>query len=895
MALATCVVFLTTLAVGTLGHSISLSGPSWKVSNTNGSISIPAKVPGGVYSDLQRAGIISDPYYRFNDVLQRWVSNEDWTWTSTFSVPESTLAFANLNLVFHGIDTVARVILNGKEILSTDNMFRRYRVDVRGILKTENELVVKITSPIFYALNQFTEYYNNNYTVYPTSHPNAQHGVEHANFVRKMQSSFSWDWGPAFPSLGIWKDVEIEYYESVKLRDVVVGLAERENHWNVTLALYVEGNQLPSEVTVKADLEGIGQLFSGSAPIVDGKIVLTNINIDERKVRRWWPNGFGEQVLYKLGVDVDGSSKEVKIGFRTVKVVQSTIPGATGLSFYFKVNGWPVYAKGSNLIPIEVLQEKVTKEKIRRIMQATKDANMNMLRIWGGGTYELDEVYEAADEMGILIWQDMMFACALYPTNKEFLDTVSEELRQNVRRIQHHTSIALWAGNNENEMAISGMWWPETLFDITRYKNDYRTLYVHTMKPIIEEIDPWRTYIISSPSNGLETDKENFVASDPNSSLYGDVHFYNYLIDSWNPSNFPSARFVSEFGFQSFPSLRTWKQATDTDEDLVFPLSELVNHRQHHTVVLIIPGNANLERKVYSKFNGPKVNLSSTDQFGVFCYLTQINQAMSIKTAVEKFRRDRSTVKPKSGEGNNMGALYWQLNDVWQAPTWASLEYDGTWKMLHNYAKNFFEPVLITAHRESSLWSNKDIIEVWLISELEAPEKVNVTVEVFSFDSFKPIRSILQEKTLCSDCSMLSNTLNTEDLFAEPCSTDRCFLIVSMFDKKKQLISENWLLAEAPKKIKTLIDADIKVTSVDGPKLRSDGRNEFEIVVEASAPAPFTWLEAGSVAGHFSDNGFFLHAPKKFLNFITSDGSITQDQLTGELSVIQYSRSVDLA
>ncbi|OQR74056.1 beta-mannosidase-like [Tropilaelaps mercedesae] len=692
-----------------------------------------------------------------------------------------------------------------------------------------------------------------------------------------------------------------------------------DNAWNVTLVLYLEGNELPSEILVKVDLENVGQIYIGTEPIINGSVTMTSINVDENAVSRWWPNGLGRQALYYLKVKAGGSSKDVRVGFRTIELVQNTIAGVTGLTFFFRVNGWPIYAKGSNLIPLDVLPERVTREKIRSLMLAAKDANMNMLRVWGGGIYEQDELYDAADELGILIWQDLMFACALYPTNKEFLDTVSEEVRQNIRRLQHHPSIALWAGNNENEEAIASFWWPEMAFNLKRYKDDYRTLYVHSIKPIVEELDPWRSYLVSSPTNGIESERNNYISS-PGNTLYGDVHFYNNIMDSWKPDNFPTARFVSEFGFQSFPSLRTWKQATDDPNDLIFPLSELANHRQHHNVVdkislhalaptsplltvqsyvtdwtvLVIPGNSNIERKIFAKFIGPKKSLSAQEQFRVFCYLSQIHQAMSVKTAVEKFRRDRSQLKKQSGEGNNMGALYWQLNDIWQAPTWASTEYDGTWKMLHNYAKNFFEPLLITAHQEKTFWPVKNRISVWMISDLETAMPVNVTLALYNFDSFSPVKTLSMQKDLCSDCSMEAVTIRVEDLFTGQCSPSTCFLVVSMWNTNYDLLSDNWLLLEPPKKITTMVESNVRIKSVQGANKTTDGRYAFDVEVQGDVPAPFTWLEAGDIAGHFSDNGFFLFESNKVVQFITTRSDVTASQLAEKISIIQYSRAVDL-
>ena len=398
------------------------------------------------------------------------------------------------------------------------------------------------------------------------------------------------------------------------------------------------------------------------------------MTFNKTDVERWWPNGYGHQQLYELQIKWEDArsnevrsrdrnfliaSKSINIGFRTLELVQEKM--SNGLSFYFKVNEIPIFMKGSNWIPAHILPEKsYEQDKIRELLQATRDANMNMLRVWGGGVYESSYFYSLADEYGILIWQDLMFACAMYPAEDDFLDNVRLEVKQQIRRLQHHPSIALFATNNENEVALRQNWYG-TNSRFAEFAAYYKALYVTTITEEINKNDPMREVLTSSPSNGAYNgDRQHGIGFDPQNPHFGDVHFYVVDQNAWKPKTFHQSRFVSEYGFQSFPS--GWSSVLAEGDNL----TELIDHRQHHPL-----------RSQPIKFlieDNLKVNYSSLSWEDKI-YLSQLSQAMAIKTETEVYRSGRGTFM------NTMGALYWQLNDVWVAPSWSSIEFNGNFKV----------------------------------------------------------------------------------------------------------------------------------------------------------------------------------------------------------------------
>ena len=388
------------------------------------------------------------------------------------------------------------------------------------------------------------------------------------------------------------------------------------------------------------------------------------MTIKKNLVELWWPNGSGKQILYGLKVQWEDAkineiafrtrdfyiaSKKINIGFRTVELVQEKMD--TGLSFFFKVNGLPIFMKGSNWIPSHVLPEKqFNNEKIKELLGAARDAHMNMLRVWGGGVYESDYFYSLADEYGILIWQDLMFACAMYPADENFLESVRLEVKQNIRRIQYHPSIALYATNNENEAALSQDWYG-TQSRFKEFAKKYKTLYVDTITDEIKKQDSTREVLTSSPSNGkYDGDREQGISDNPQNPHFGDTHFYIVDQNAWKADFFNPSRFTSEYGFQSFPS--GWAEVMRDGDNL----TNLVDHRQHHPLKSH-PIEFLIDKNLKVDFNA----LEWDDKI----YLSQLSQAVAMKTETEVYRSGRGTFM------NTMGALYWQLNDVWPAVSWS--------------------------------------------------------------------------------------------------------------------------------------------------------------------------------------------------------------------------------
>uniref|UniRef100_A0A8C8VGU1 Beta-mannosidase n=1 Tax=Pelusios castaneus TaxID=367368 RepID=A0A8C8VGU1_9SAUR len=647
----------------------SLRG-SWRLASGNGSVVLSGAVPGCVHTALLRQGLIQDPYYRSNDLAYKWISLDNWTYSRTFKAFDAR-KWQKVNLVFEGIDTVAQILVNNVTVGRTDNMFNRYSFDITSVIKEDSFIEVRFLSAISYAAQRSRSH--RAYRVPPQCPPPVQKGECHVNFIRKEQCSFSWDWGPSFPTQGIWKDVRIEAYNICHLiyftlTPIYVKSAQQ---WSLEIESVfdvVSSKPVVGLVTVNIPKLQIQQTYTTELHPGEDRIVLL-VNISKSAtVQKWWPNGHGNQTGYDMtttfimeaGYKIEKFSKAY---FRTVELVEEPIPGSPGLSFYFRINGHPIFIKGSNWIPADSFQDRVSSDVLKIILQSTVDANMNALRVWGGGVYEQDEFYDICDELGIMIWQDFMFACALYPTDQNFLKSVRAEITHQVKRLKSHPSIILWSGNNENEAAIAGNWFFIPHAEMKVYFKDYVTLYVKNIQEIVLAEDKSRPYITSSPTNGMESVKEGWISQNPYDTHYGDTHFYDYLSDCWDWTVYPKTRFASEYGFQSWPSFSTLEKVSST-EDWSFT-SNFSFHRQHHA-----SGNDQMLHQAGLHFKLPQ-NTDPLQLFKDTIYLTQVMQAQCIKAETEFYRRSQSEII--NGEGHTMGALYWQLNDIWQAPSWASL------------------------------------------------------------------------------------------------------------------------------------------------------------------------------------------------------------------------------
>ncbi|KAF6372077.1 mannosidase beta [Rhinolophus ferrumequinum] len=769
-------------------RSLSLRG-SWRIRSGNGSLELPGEVPGCVHSALFQRNLIQDPYYRFNDLNYRWISLDNWTYSKEFKIPFDISKWQKVNLIFEGVDTVAKVLLNNVSIGKTNNMFKRYE-----------------------------------------------------------QCSFSWDWGPAFPTQGIWKDVRIEAYNICYLNYFTFSplYDNRAQEWNLEIGSsfdVVSSKPVSGQVIVEIPKLQTQQTYS--IELQPGKrIVELFVKINKNiTVETWWPHGHGSQtgynmtILFKLDKDLK-FQKSAKVYFRTVELIEEPIEGSPGLSFYFKINGFPIFLKGSNWIPADSFQDRVNSELLRLLLQSVVDANMNTLRVWGGGIYEQDEFYELCDDLGIMVWQDFMFACALYPTDRDFMDSVRAEVAYQVRRLKSHPSIITWSGNNENEAALMMNWYHIDFSHMGTYIKDYVKLYVKNIRKVVLAEDKTRPFITSSPTNGAESIAEGWLSANPYNTKFGDIHFYDYISDCWDWTIFPKARFASEYGYQSWPSFSTLEKVS-TKEDWFYK-SRFSLHRQHHE-----NGNDQMLLQAGLHFKLPQ----STDPLRAFkdtIYLTQVMQAQCVKTETEFYRRSRSEIV--NGEGHTMGALYWQLNDIWQAPSWASLEYGGKWKMLHYFARHFFAPLLPVG------FENQSVFFIYGVSDLRSDCNVTLTVRVHTWHSLEPLCSrATKHLVMKAGEAVLLYQERVPELLRRcgNCTRQSCVVSFSLSTDSKLLSSANYHFLSSLKEAVGLQKAHITA-------IISQQEDTFVFDLETSAVAPFVWLDVGNVPGRFSDNGFLM-------------------------------------
>nr|KAF6501262.1 mannosidase beta [Molossus molossus] len=575
-----------------------------------------------------------DPYYRFNDLNYRWISLDNWTYSKEFQIPFDISKWQKVHLIFESIDTVSEVLLNNVLIGKTNNMFRRYTFDITHVVKALNSIEVRFQSPVSYAAQQSRAH--TLYQVPPNCPPSVQEGECHVNFIRKEQCSFSWDWGPAFPTLGIWEDVRIEAYNSCHLNYFTFSpiYDNSTQDWNLEIeSSFDVVSSKPVSGQVIVEIPKLQTQQSYSVELQPGeRIVKLFVKMNKTvTIETWWPHGHGNQtgynmtVLFKLNKDLE-IKKSAKIYFRTVELIQEPIKGSPGLSFYFKINGVPIFLKGSNWIPADSFQDRVTSDLLSLLSHSVVDANMNTLRVWGGGIYERDEFYELCDELGIMVWQDFMFACALYPTNRGFMSSVRTEVAYQIRRLKSHPSIIIWSGNNENEAALMMNWYNVDIEYMSTYVTDYVKLYVKNIREIVLAEDKTRPFITSSPTNGAESVAEGWLAKNPYDKHYGDVHFYDYFSDCWDWSIFPKARFVSEYGYQSWPSFSTLEKVS-SKEDWSYN-SRFAVHRQHH-----VSGNDEMLSQAQLHFKLPQ----HTDPLRLFKDTIYLTQVRHFHSGVQKF------------------------------------------------------------------------------------------------------------------------------------------------------------------------------------------------------------------------------------------------------------------
>lgn len=848
-------------------HISQLNAGPWTLSNANQSIHVAETNIPNTHMTLMQAGILQgDPHHRDNELRWGWVALDTWKYQTAFTTTEDMISHDGHFLQCQ-IDTVASINLNGHAIGDTSNMFLNYEFDVSEFLSGEGEanmLEVTIHPALEYAARKAKEYpYAIPESVYyhtwvEGSQPDTEgwgNGTyTHRNFIRKIASDFGWDWGPAFVPSGI-TNVAIVSRRSATLEALTV---HQDHSEDGSVTLYIEAHldaaaEAAATLTVSAfsPLQGVGGSVSTTASVqvaagerhAQAKLTITNPML-------WWPVGSGEQHLYDVQLSLSGAGDEStlqrRVGLRTVELVQEERPG--GLSFLFRVNGVDVYAKGSNFIPADVFQPRA-EEELEWILRSAVDANMNMVRVWGGGMYQVKKFYDLADELGLMVWQEMMFACALYPRDIDFLATITEEITQQARRLQHHASVVIWGGNNENEVAME--WYAASRASRDLYVSDYMKLYIDTAYAALRNVDSGVNFIDTSPSNGvlsIEPYAKRWGQSLPGgvgSINYGDAHYYNYGADCEDHTTYPKSRFVSEHGFQSFPSFLEYESVLSED-DWSHNSTELFRRQRHPE------GQEQMLAMLKRHFRvPPEIATEGVTQQKVFddyLYLTQVQQSRCYETAFSQWRRLRS-----DPDVNTMGILYWQLNDIWPGPSWSTMEHSGAWRLTHNAVQRSFAPVL------PSMTVEDGKLQVFLTSDFTAALDAKLRVALRRWDASSDASdsvvgectvSVKGETKMCSEFELKSA------LQAAGCSESTCFAYLTGTASQHGSSSPLNLATHAA--LTPLKDAELpEVTlSVSQPKKHADGK--ASVVVTASATAVYATIESSAVIGRFTPNAMLM-------------------------------------
>ncbi|KAF7639983.1 Manba-prov protein [Meloidogyne graminicola] len=695
--------FLLINLVISLPSKIDFGGNLWNFYSPKLNISGSAVVPGDIYSDLEANNFIKNPLFGQGDKLYKWIGQQDWTYERNLLLPEES---NNVLLKINGLNGLASIWFNDYHIANIDNQFQSSLLNLTSLLaKGMNFIRISFKSPVKEAeINSNVYKLINKHILPPECPPPSYNGECHVNFLRSMQASFAWDWGPSVPFVGIWKPIELIYFNKIFIEEfspLVEPFGTTHFFIKNSISFLCSFNSQILKIELIVDELGLKKNLKfrpsdyGNCPQIKLEEIV-NILIPSNKIKLWWPNGYGSQPLYNLTLKIYSNEElldfsQKRIAFRTIYLNQSFVNKSDhekGRLFQFEINNLSIFLKGTNWIPISVFPSRNNSLRRDFLFHSIIKANMNVLRVWGGGFYESDEFYDLADELGLLIWQDFMFACALYPTNKYFLNSVEKEVEEQVLRLRHHPSLLCWAGNNENELVIRNSWYPTKNYSEELQSKDYLILYKQTIQPIVEKLDKSRPFLLSSPSNGIKTEMEGGISKNPNNPLYGDIHFYIETKNLWKDSTYLIPRCATEFGVQSMPfkgTMINWIKEKDWRYT-----SKTLLERQHH------PGGAlTLLTMTFQHFSNLPFN-SLPSFIDKFSFLSQVHQAIALQTQIEHYRRWRSTINSTNGQGYTMCAMYWQLNDVWAAPTWSTIDFDLRWKIGHYFVKRSFAPLILS-------------------------------------------------------------------------------------------------------------------------------------------------------------------------------------------------------
>lgn len=809
----------------------------------------PAHVPGVVQTDLLQAGLIPDPYYQDNEFRLQWIGNTDWEYRTTIQLDAATLAHEHADLVFEGLDTFADVYLNDQSVLQTNNMFRRWRVPAKNSLKPgANTLRIVFHSPI----QQMLPYVKKLPYILPaisTINGGNEQNLPTAPYTRKAPYQYGWDWGPRFVTEGIWQPVRLETWDALRVEDFHIHQQKvSAEAASADAELDIEANRATTAVVVygHGSLSGPSSNDGSQSVHLDPGMNHVSFPIRISSPKLWYPVGYGAQDRYSFSAMIrigkeTAAHVEVKTGLRSVELRRS--PDQWGKSFAFVVNGIPIFAKGVNVIPFDSFPPRETPAQHRMILESARDAHMNLVREWGGGFYEHDDFYDICDELGILVWQEFSFGGDMVPGDTAFQENVRAEAIDQIKRLRDHPSIVIWCGNNEVETGWyhwgDRQTFKESISPDTRDQvwKDYIVLFADILKSAVSEFADPVPYWPSSPSANWEEIPDN----DHN----GDMHYWQV----WHAQapaedylkQFP--RFMTEFGFQSFPEMRTIRSFAKA-EDLDIRSVVMQAHQKNKG------GNERILTYMLREYREPK-------DFAAFVYLSQVQQAEIIKLGAEHLRRQR----PRT-----MGALYWQLNDCWPVASWASIDYFGRWKALQYYARRFYDDVLI------SPYAHDNQVDVYVVSDKLQPLAGTIHVRLLDFSG-----KILSEQNQSVQIPALSSAkyLTLDENALAKADPRLSFLVFDLGIGGKQ-VSRNLVFFDH------MHDLDLPVAPAIQSNLEKSA-NGYTVTLRTPALARNLYVSFGDLDVQLSDNYFDL-IPGESIS-VDLKSSATIDQIKSAMKI----------
>jgi len=732
----------------------------WRFRQADNGDWLPGTIPGTVHTDLLANGKIEDPFYRTNERDLQWIDKKDWEYRASLDLGPDILKHGHIELCFEGLDTYAEVYLNDALILKADNMFRTWVADIKPQARQgANSLRVLLRSPIQEGLKRLDALGYNPPAINDQSENGGLGDKQVSVFTRKAGYHYGWDWGPRFVTSGIWRPVRLRAWNGVRIDDLhIVQNSLSADEARLTAVFEIRADQAETAVV---EVQGAGRRTVSLTPGLN----TVRLDFTVAKPKLWWSNGLGEAHLYEFAGRVTTATasdlRRVSTGLRTVRVVQE--PDADGTSFYVELNGVPVFMKGANYIPNDSFLPRVTHEVYERVVRSVADTHMNMLRVWGGGVYEDDYFYDLCDRNGILVWQDFMFACAMYPDDEALLDSIRHEAADNIRRLRNHPCIALWAGNNEidtawqNDVPNSGWGWKEKYTPEQRDQlwAAYKAIFYRILPEALAEHDPRRFYWPSSPLAAWDG-KETVVHADlAPKQQSGDIHYWSVW---WGQKPFADyrtqiGRFMSEYGFQSFPEFRTVEAYARPEDYDIF--SEVMKAHQRSSI-----GNGTIKTYMERDYRVPA-------DFRQFLYVGQVLQAEGIKIAMEGHRARMPYC---------MGSLFWQINDCWPVASWSSIDYYGRWKAQQYFARKAFAPVLVTAAL------TEDMVGVTLVNDRQSDIDGALTLKLMDFHGLVR-KTLTQAVKLPANSAQAVFSASAAELLAGA-APETVLLEISLSDKK---------------------------------------------------------------------------------------------------------------